>query len=163
MSKNRKNNDSNNKDNDKYLKDVTNNILRDEIFKSVFRKKNSKKLLERLVKRLLSLKVEVGQILNSEIVRETEFSKSIILDIVFLTKDNEVITFEMQNKEIEDIEERIKFYTDRLSVITLKKGEDYKDIKKIISISLLNRDCQKLWRFSQFLSPISRSAGRRHI
>ncbi|MDR1819555.1 MAG: Rpn family recombination-promoting nuclease/putative transposase [Methanobrevibacter sp.] len=127
----------------KSLKATASNILRDEIFKAVFRKKTSKKLLERLIKRLVSLEVEIEQILNSEIVRENEFGKTILLDLVFLTKNNEIITLEIQNKEIEDMEERIKFYTDRLSTITLKRGENYRDIKKIISISLLNHKFYK--------------------
>ncbi|MDR1820346.1 MAG: Rpn family recombination-promoting nuclease/putative transposase [Methanobrevibacter sp.] len=106
-------------------------------------KKTSKKLLERLIKRLISLEIEIEQILNSEIVRGNEFGKTILLDLVFLTKNNRIITLEIQNKEIEDMEERIKFYTDRLSSITLKKGENYQDIKKIISISLLNHKFYK--------------------
>ncbi|MDR2545250.1 MAG: Rpn family recombination-promoting nuclease/putative transposase [Methanobrevibacter sp.] len=136
-------NDTENMSGVKSLKYVTSNILRDEIFKVVFRKKTSKKLLERLIKRLISLEIEIKQILNSEIVRENEFGKTILLDLVFLTKNNRIITLEIQNKEIEDMEERIKFYTDRLSSITLKKGENYQDIKKIISISLLNHKFYK--------------------
>jgi hypothetical protein len=66
-------------------------ILEDYVFKLVFGKISSKTLLEHFFERIINKKVEVDQILNTKIVREIFDSKTVSLDVVVRTVDDNVI------------------------------------------------------------------------
>jgi predicted transposase/invertase (TIGR01784 family) len=118
-------------------------ILEDYVFKLVFGRTTSKGLLEHFLARVLNRKVEVDQTLNTEIVREIFDGKNVSLDVVIKTENDTIITVEVQNDRIEEMEKRIKYYTDRLSSTILKKGENYCKTQKVISMAILNHKFYK--------------------
>jgi predicted transposase/invertase (TIGR01784 family) len=49
----------------------------------------------------------------------------------------------VQNEHFEEMEKRLKYYSDRLSSTTLKKGDDYRETQKVILIAILNHKFYK--------------------
>ncbi|MDR2544484.1 MAG: Rpn family recombination-promoting nuclease/putative transposase [Methanobrevibacter sp.] len=109
----------------------------------MFGRIDSKELLRSFSERILERKIGIKDILNGEVVSEVKNRKKISLDIVAKTTDNTIIHIEAQNAYDRGLENRIKYYADRECVVHLKKGDNYRDAQKIISIVLLNHKFYK--------------------
>ncbi|MDR2623038.1 MAG: Rpn family recombination-promoting nuclease/putative transposase [Methanobrevibacter sp.] len=118
-------------------------ILKNFVFKTIFGRNESKGLLEKFLERLLDREVKIEQILNSEINKDLLSGKSVNVDVTIKTTDNTLITIEVQNTEVFGVEKRLKFYSDRLSSTTLKKGDDYCEVQKLIGVAILNHKIYK--------------------
>lgn len=110
----------------------------DIVFKRVFSKEENKELLKGILEAILKTKIESIEIKNPEIPRNLVDSKAGILDIKVEINKDTIIDVEMQVRNEKDIAERSTRYLIAMSNDELKKGEEYKEIKKTITINLLN-------------------------
>ena len=109
----------------------------DWAMKNILRDKANFDILEGFLTSLLKKEIIVEQILESESNQEMEKQKFNRVDILVRDKDNEHIIIEVQAETESDYLERLLFGTCKTVVDNLQMGEPYKEIKKVISISIM--------------------------
>ncbi len=109
----------------------------DWAMKNILRDKANFDILEGFLTSLLKKEIIVEQILESESNQEMEKQKFNRVDILARDKDNEHIIIEVQAETESDYLERLLFGTCKTVVENLQMGEPYKEIKKVISISIM--------------------------
>ena len=109
----------------------------DWAMKNILRDKANFDILEGFLTSLLKKEIIVEQILESESNQEMEKQKFNRVDILVRDKDNEHIIIEVQAETESDYLERLLFGTCKTVVENLQMGEPYKEIKKVISISIM--------------------------
>ena len=109
----------------------------DWALKNILRDKANFDILEGFLTSLLKKEIIVEQILESESNQEMEKQKFNRVDILVRDKDNEHIIIEVQAETESDYLERLLFGTCKTVVENLQMGEPYKEIKKVISISIM--------------------------
>ncbi|MDR3222600.1 MAG: Rpn family recombination-promoting nuclease/putative transposase [Methanobrevibacter sp.] len=124
-------------------KDEDIDILKNFIFKLVFGRIASRELLEDFLERILGTKVEIEQIANNEIVRETSNFKNLNLDLVIITKEDHIISIEVQDEPIYGMQNRIQGYSSGLGSVLLKRGDEYFIFEKVICVAILNHKLYK--------------------
>ncbi len=110
----------------------------DIVFKRVFAKKGNEPILKALLEAILDTKIKSVVVQNPELPRDLYDNKAGILDIKVEIDNNTICDVEMQIKNENDIDKRSTLYMSKLVVDSLKVGEKYKNIKKIIIINILN-------------------------
>ncbi|HOL48069.1 MAG TPA: Rpn family recombination-promoting nuclease/putative transposase [bacterium] len=123
----------------------------DVIFKYVFGNEKKKEILISLLNAILDLKKEKKikevKILNPINIRKKIDDKLTILDIKAKDESEKQYNIEMQINPVPSYIERIIFYLDKLYIDQLKEGSDYEDIKKTISISILDFNLLKTEKY----------------
>ena len=109
----------------------------DWAMKNILRDKANFDILEGFLTSLLKKEIIVEQILESESNQEMEKQKFNRVDILVRDKANEHIIIEVQAETESDYLERLLFGTCKTVVDNLQMGEPYKEIKKVISISIM--------------------------
>ncbi len=79
-------------------------------------------------------------LLNNELTRESEQSKTSYLDIRARLKNGEQVNIEIQVLNLNNMVERSIFYWSRLFYSQLKRSEDYAGLEKFISIIIVDFD-----------------------
>ena len=93
-----------------------------------------------------SIKIEEFQYLelkNTELDSQYLDEKLGRLDIKLKLKNGQKINIEMQNILFDYYEKRTIFYTSKLLINDFEKGEKYQELKKTISINIVNQKFTK--------------------
>lgn len=77
---------------------------------------------------------------NKELTRELINDKTAILDVRAKTEDGAQIDIEVQLTNQHNMDKRTLFYWGKLFNEKIAKGEDYKNLKKVITINILDFD-----------------------
>ena len=103
----------------------------------MLRDKSNFKVLEGFLTALLKKDIVILNILESEGNQSSETNKFNRVDILVEDENKEKIIVEIQNERESDYLERILFGSSKVIVDYFKLGTQYKDISKIISVSIL--------------------------
>ena len=107
----------------------------DVIFKYLFGREQNKKLLEGLIKAFLDLEVEIREVQEESTMPSSYIGgKEFRLDILAKTKEGMMIDIEVQNKDYKEIPKRMVLYPSRIESNELKRGEEYAEVKRVISM-----------------------------
>ncbi|MGL5085418.1 MAG: Rpn family recombination-promoting nuclease/putative transposase [Clostridium sp.] len=109
----------------------------DWFIKKMLRDKSDYKVLEGFLTALLKRDIEVISILESEGNQSTEDNKFNRVDILVEVDKKEKIIIEIQNDRESDYLERVLYGTSKVVVDYIKLGKDFKDVSKVISVSIL--------------------------
>jgi len=93
-------------------------------------------VLEKTGKQIEAIESFEKKYLTAEIIG----NKECILDVIVRLKDSTVINIELQVTNEGNMEKRTVYYTSKLINLSLKKGQNYKDITNIIAINIINFD-----------------------
>ncbi len=113
----------------------------DIIFKCIFGDERNKKILCSFLCSVLQIskdKLAELQILNTEILPNYKNEKNSILDLKIRLKSKEIINVEIQILPYVNMEARILYYWSSIYHSQLDKGQYYSDLKKCISIIVLD-------------------------
>jgi predicted transposase/invertase (TIGR01784 family) len=109
----------------------------DWAMKTLLRDKANFDILEGFLRALLRQDVSIIKILESESnVSESDLKLNRV-DILIQDKQQRYVIIEIQNCHITAYLERILFGTSKVIVDNVKSGEDYREVSKVISISIL--------------------------
>ncbi|MDM8521311.1 Rpn family recombination-promoting nuclease/putative transposase [Anaerolineales bacterium HSG6] len=115
-----------------------NKVIRfDWAIKHILRDKANFDVLEGFLSAVLSEDVEVIQILESEANRDTDYLKYNRVDILVKDSSGRHIIIEVQNQHEHDYLHRMLFGSSKVIIDTLQIGQQYHEIAKVISISIL--------------------------
>ena len=123
----------NNKQEKKY------NLKNDVIFKKFFSRKGNEEFLIDFLSALLKIeitKIKIEQEVNLESLAQDE--KGGRIDIQAELNNGIIVDIEMQLKDEKDIDKRTTYYAGKLLSKETKRGIEYKDIKQVIMINILN-------------------------
>lgn len=126
--------------------------LNDFIFKKLFGENDVKDNLIAFLNAVLDRKdidrlVTLEIIDNKELTREMIEYKTGILDVRAKTADGMQLDIEVQLTDQGNMEKRTLFYWGRLFNEGISKGEDYKDLAKVITINILDFNYIELKKF----------------
>ena len=114
------------------------NLKNDIIFKAFFGKKGNEEFLIDFLEALLKIKItkiEIQEDVNLEQLSVEE--KGGRLDIQAILNDGVIANIEMQVRNNHNMEVRTTFYASKIMSRETSRGEDYRNIKKIILINIL--------------------------
>jgi len=109
----------------------------DWAIKTILRDKTNFDVLEGFLSALLKDDVKVVQLIESESNQENDRQKFNRVDIMVLDSKGQHLIIEIQNEREIDYLQRLLFGTSKVIVENAKLGESFKNIKKVISISIL--------------------------
>ena len=112
----------------------------DWAIKRILRDKANFGVLEGLMTVLLGDKITIVEILESESNRDSREDKSNRVDVKAKTSDGEIIIVEVQLAREAHFMQRILYGTSKAVIEQLKIAQDYDNIKKVYSISVLYFD-----------------------
>ncbi|MFT4926007.1 MAG: putative transposase/invertase (TIGR01784 family) [Phenylobacterium sp.] len=115
-------------------------ITFDWAIKKLLRSKANFGILEGFLSELLFTDITIMAILESESNKETKENKQNRLDIKVRDADGQLILIEIQYSREQDYLFRILFETSKCITEHLAQGQDYSDISKVISVSILYFD-----------------------
>jgi predicted transposase/invertase (TIGR01784 family) len=117
---------------------TSNKLIRfDWFIKKMLRDKSNFKVLEGFLSALLKKNIVILNILESEGNQDSDKSKFNRVDILVEDENKEKIIVEIQNERESDYLERILFGSSKVIVDYFKLGDKYKEISKVISVSIL--------------------------
>ena len=121
----------------------------DIVFQTLFGTKGNEKILEGLLSEILEKKVENVSIDGNQILpRDIPTDKLGILDLRANIGNDTLVNIEVQLMNPYNMPERILFYWAKLYGTQLKLGEDYKRLKKTISILIIDFELPELKNFN---------------
>ncbi len=112
-------------------------LSNDFIFKKVFAQDENNSELIDLLEAILDIKIEKVDIKNPELPKNAMDEKASTLDIKAYLNDDTIIDIELQVKNEYNITDRSIVYLSKLVSGQIEIGEDYKKLKKTISIVIL--------------------------
>ncbi len=126
--------------------------LNDYIFKKLFGENEVKDNLVAFLNAVLDRKdrdrlITLEIIDNKELTRELINDKTAILDVRAKTEDGTQIDIEVQLTNQHNMDKRTLFYWGKLFNEKIAKGEDYRNLKKVITINILDFDYINLDKF----------------
>ena len=113
-------------------------LTNDYVFKRVFAKEGNEEILKDLLESILDTKIEKVEVKNPELPKDIFDQKAGILDVKVQIDKDKICDVEMQVTNQKNIEHRSTYYLGMLVSEQLDKGHEYNEIKKSISINLLN-------------------------
>ena len=120
-------------------KEVQLKVTNDYIFKKIFAKKGNESILKDLLNSILQIKIKsIEVIADTNLERQLESNKLGILDLKAKVDEDTIVNIEIQIINRYNMIERTLFYWSGLYYNVLQKGEDYKEIKKVIAINILD-------------------------
>ena len=116
----------------------SNRLIRfDWFIKKMLRDKSNFNVLEGLLTALLKKDIVILNILESEGNQTSEKDKYNRVDILVEDENKEKIIVEIQNERESDYLQRVLYGSSKVIVDYFKLGDKYKDISKVISVSIL--------------------------
>ena len=117
--------------------------LNDFIFKKLFGEKDDEIILLSFLNAILSKTyteplTEIIIIENKELTKEMLEDKTGRIDVRAKTQNGEQIDVEVQLTDQNNMDKRTLFYWGKLFLEGIKQGEDYTNLKKVITINLVN-------------------------
>lgn len=123
---------------------MKNKLVRfDWAIKNLLRQKSNFCILEDFLSQLLKVQIKIKTVLESESNMEHEDDKSNKVDILVETSTSEKIIIEVQCNSEWDYMGRILYGVSKSAIEYIHKGQEYKNIAKIISISVVFFDLGK--------------------
>ena len=120
-------------------KEVELKVTNDYIFKKIFAKKGNESILKDLLNSILQIPIKsIEVVADTSLERELESNKLGILDVKAKIDNETIVNIEIQIVNRYNMIERTLFYWSGLYYNVLQKGEDYKEIKKVIAINILD-------------------------
>ena len=113
-------------------------ITEDFTFKRVFSYEGNEDVLIDLLEAILEIKIKWVKVKNPEILPRKKGDKKAILDIKAEIDEGSIIDIEMQAQDKKDTEERASTYLTMITSEILDSGEEYKRLRKVIVIEILN-------------------------
>ena len=113
-------------------------LKNDYIFKKIFAKEENNSKLKDFLEAILNIEIKKVEVKNPEIPKNMLDEKLAILDIRAEINEDTILDVEMQVANQYNISERSTIYTAKMISSGVKVGEEYKDMKKTISINILN-------------------------
>ena len=111
----------------------------DIMFKAFFSKKENEKFLKSFLSAILGEEVKIKRVIHDarleQLTREQKYG---ILDLEVELENGEYVNIEMQLKNNNNMEERTTFYASKKITEQMVKGKQYKDLNKVIIISILD-------------------------
>ncbi|OOO00326.1 MAG: hypothetical protein ATN35_07960 [Epulopiscium sp. Nele67-Bin004] len=119
------------------------NPLNDFAFKKIFGEKGREielmSFLNAILYKTLSSPIaKITIIEHKELTKELIDDKLGIIDIRSQLEDGTVVNIEIQIRDQHNMEKRTVFYWSKLYTEGIKKGEDYKELSKVITINILD-------------------------
>lgn len=112
----------------------------DWALKKLLRSKANFIILEGFLSELLREDIKIQEVLESATNKEHELDKSNQVDLLVKNQKGELIIIEMQYDYEVDYMQRILYGTAKIISENLAKGMSYKNVKKVISISIVYFD-----------------------
>ena len=120
-------------------KNVQLKVTNDYIFKKIFAKKGNESILKDLLNSILQIKIKSIEVISdANLERQLESNKLGILDLKAKLDEETIVNIEIQIINRYNMIERTLFYWSGLYYNVLQKGADYKEIKKVIAINILD-------------------------
>lgn len=120
------------------------NPLNDVLFKFIFGKEERKGItidfLNAILEKSLKSKIKDLTFSNTEKSPENQHEKLTRLDVACVLDNGEQVDIEVQVKNNKDMAKRTLYYWSQLYLTSLPAGKQYKDMKKCITINLVNFD-----------------------
>lgn len=113
-------------------------LTSDYVFKRVFAKDENNSMLKDFLEAILYRKINKVVVKNPEIPKNMLDERLGVLDLKLDVDDDEVIDVEMQMQNEHNIKERSGVYLSKIVAEQLKTKQPYTDIKRGITINLLN-------------------------
>ena len=113
-------------------------LTNDYIFKKVFAKDENNGELKDLLEAILEIEIQKVEVKNPELPKDALDEKLSILDIKAQINEDTIIDIEMQVTNKYNIGERSSLYLSKLVAGQLSASQEYKKLKKAISINILN-------------------------
>lgn len=114
-------------------------VTNDYIFKKIFAKKGNESILKDLLNSILQIKIKSIEVISdANLERQLESNKLGILDLKAKVDEDTIVNIEIQIINRYNMIERTLFYWSGLYYNVLQKGADYKEIKKVIAINILD-------------------------
>ena len=115
-------------------------VMKDDImFKAFFSRAGNEKFLKSFLNAILGKEIKIKKVIHDarleQMAREEKYG---ILDLDVELEDGKIINIEMQMKNNNNMEERTTFYAGKKISEQLEIGYNYKQLKKVIIISILN-------------------------
>lgn len=126
----------------------TNDIL----FKMIFGDSRHSRILIHFLNSVIkpTSPIKKVEIKKNEITPENISKKGVRLDIIATTDSGEIVNIEMQKKDEKDMSARALFYWSKLFSGQLEVSEQYQNLKRTISISILDftlfKNDERFWR-----------------
>lgn len=124
----------------------------DVMFKMIFGNQKHSRVLIHFLNSVIKpvSPIKSVKIRKNELIQESISEKGVRLDIVGETDSGEILNIEMQRKDEKDMAARALFYWSRLFAGQLEVGERYHQLKRTISVNILDftlfeRD-ERYWR-----------------
>lgn len=114
-------------------------LTNDYIFKKIFAKKGNESILKDFLIGILDIPIEKVEV-QAEVSLQKQLKENKLgrLDIVAILDDNAVVNIEVQVLNLHDFIERSLYYWSGNYYNHLREGEKYQNVKKTISINILN-------------------------
>lgn len=113
-------------------------VMKDDIVFKAFFSRN-KKYLKSFLSAILGRDVKIARVMHDARLEQlTKEMKYGILDLEVELQSGEIVNVEMQLKDRNNIEERTTFYASKKIVEQLEPTQNYKELKKVIVIAILD-------------------------
>jgi predicted transposase/invertase (TIGR01784 family) len=112
----------------------------DWAMKRILRQKANFEILEGFLSELFKFDVKIEEILESEANQEEESDKFNRVDLLAKNSSGELVLIELQHNSEIDYFQRMLYGTSKLICEHLKKGKDYREVKKVYSVNILYFD-----------------------
>ena len=116
----------------------------DIIFQALF-KKGNEEITKALISSIIGEKIQkIDLDRNKNLLREYANEKMGVLDLIAILDDGVICNVEVQLADNKDIEQRLLFYHSKEYSQQMLIGDKYKELKKTISIAILDYNLEKL-------------------
>ncbi len=131
-------------------KKKTYNLKNDVIFRTFFSRKGNEIFLKDFLNALLGIEIEKISI-RDEVNLEQLYveEKGGRLDLQAELNDGIIVDIELQIQNQHNIEERTTVYGAKTMAMNVIRGEEYKDIKQVIMVNILNYE---LFEYEEYVS-----------
>lgn len=113
-------------------------LTSDIIFKAVFSRPGNEDVLKALLEAILDIEIKEVTVQNPELPVDFFDNKAGVMDIKVAINDDTVCGIEMQVKNLGDIDSRSTYYMSKTLSSEIKRGDDFKKVKKSIAINFLD-------------------------
>ena len=112
-------------------------LTSDYVFKRIFAREENNSMLKDFLEAILNIHINKVEVKNPELTPNMADEKLGILDLKLDIDNERVVDVEMQVSNEYNIKERSSTYLSKLAAEQLKAKQNYKELKKIITINIL--------------------------
>ena len=112
-------------------------LTSDYVFKRIFAREENNSMLKDFLEAILNIHISKVEVKNPELTPNMADEKLGILDLKLDIDNERVVDVEMQVSNEHNIKERSSTYLSKLAAEQLKAKQNYKELKKIITINIL--------------------------